>query len=532
MQLQICLTTQCAIAMEAIAPLELLDILQLRELRERLLDAADVQTRVRLRAVSSQLQRWVEESLQQLRWTPPLSGPSAGDWSNRLGELLDQSGQPARWPARAAFAHAHTHAVGDPSSQRRGVQSLRLLDISLRTWPAAARALSSRDVRDLISEARGCLCTLRLDDADAVLPLPARVALFSKGTAYHAKVTMLPHLCELSAMRAFGVGDDEATALALGCPQLRRLRISHDNISPGGWYELLSSLHGLDELDVQSSSVNDAALLQPGSLLAPTLICQCEPGECRCSAKRRALRRFKVASCPGVTDAALRQLLDRLRPITATRGPTATKTRIMLPPPGWLSELHQNQGPSDDYLCRQANLTAINIDSCGVSSGLELVAEAACAGHLPGLTELGLRDGQLRRSNVTDDASNIMEQQATWLQTVLKHCSGLTHLDVRGCVDFGCATQEPADLERPLRSLRSCSAGFLLPILVGSLGSVPDALCLPNMLVELRLGLGARVNDLLLCAVASSGSKTSLRSVGLAFAVFEDSGLVRCVSMC
>ena len=34
----------------------------------------------------------------------------------------------------------------------------------------------------------------------------------------------LPQLLEISASHAFGFGDDEATALALGCPQLQRLR--------------------------------------------------------------------------------------------------------------------------------------------------------------------------------------------------------------------------------------------------------------------------------------------------------------------
>ena len=507
----------------ATAPLQLLGLLQLPELRDCLLDAVDVQTRVRLRAVSRQLRTWAEQSLQTLHWSSPAVAaalePRPGRaWSNRLAELLEQSGQDARWPACAAFQQAH--ATGDPSLVHSGMQNLRLLDLSLQNWAAAARGLSSRDVNELLGEARGSLRALRLDGADAILPFPGRCALFSKGSAYHAKVVTLPQLLEISASHAFGFGDDEATALALGCPQLQRLRISHDGISPRGWYELLSSLTGLEELDVGFSAINDDALLAPGSLLAPTpLACQCEAGRCRCPAKRRALRCFKAMNCPGVTDAALRQLLYRLRPAGERVQPE--NGGRMLPPPIWLTELRGDQGPADDHQSQQTSLVALKICSCGLSSGLELVAQAAQAGHLPALVELGLYDGQMRQSYADDVASATKEGE--WLQTILQRCSALTNVDVRGCAGGGCL--EPTRSERPLRTLRSFSAGFLLPALVGGTTGGPS---FPSKLTELRLGLGARVNDALLCAVSGSDSAVSLRTVEVKFGVFEDSGLVRC----
>lgn len=505
--------------MATTAALELAGLLHLRELRERLFEALDVQTRVRLRAVSRQLREWAEESIVSLRWTSSPMG--SGSWSDRVAGLLNAGGQPAHWSVCAAFEQAHGNSK-EPSLNRSWMQNLRLLDLSLQNWRAAARGMSSHNVFELISEARRSLRVLRLDSADAILPLPSRRSLFSKGSAYHAKVTMLPQLRELCATDAYGLGDDEATALALGCPQLQRLCISHDSISPNGWYELLSALHRLDEIEIAFSSVNDDALTQPGSLLAPTPTCRCGAGGCRCQASRPLLRCFKATSCCGVTNATLRQLLDRLRPAVASREPTETTTGrlTMLPPPGWLAELRQDQGPTSSYLRRQASLTALNICSCGLTSGLELVAEAAEAGHLPALVELGLRDGQVRGTG-TDDAAMTTRDQESWLQTVLSCCSRLKHIDVRGCVGGGGVLADNTELEKSLLSLRSCSAGFLLHVLVGA------DLRIPSGLVELRLGLGARVNDALLCAVAASGSAVSLQTVELAFGVFEDGGLVR-----
>eukprot|EP01043_Picozoa_sp_COSAG02_P007630 COSAG02_NODE_231_length_27944_cov_5.843347_22_plen_518_part_00 len=505
----------------------LLSLLQLRELRESLFDAMDVQTRVRLRAVSRTLRVWAEESFQHLHHlTPPsMALDGARAWSDRLAGLLEQSGELARWPAWAAFEQAR--ATGDPSLPHGETQKLRLLDLSLQNWPTAARSLSALDVNEILGEVRASLRALRLDGADATLPFPGRRALFSRGSAYHAKVTTLPQLRELSATHAFGLGDDEATALALGCPQLRRLRITHDNVSPSGWHELLSGLRGLDELEVAYSSIDDSALLQPGSLLAPAPTCRCEGTGCRCPIERPSLRCFKVTGCPGVTDLSLRQLLDRLRPTQAARGPTNLNKRTLPPPPGWLAELRQGQGPADGHLCRQTSLVALSICSCGLASGLELVAEAAQAGHLPALVELGLSDGQTRLNDATDNVA----KEATWLQIILQRCSALTHIDVRGCAGGGCAlAPESVDLERPHRSLRSLSAGFLLPVLIGEGASgTSGSLNTLSMLVELRLGLGARVNDALLCTIAGSGSATILEVVELRFGMFEDSGLVRFV---
>eukprot|EP01043_Picozoa_sp_COSAG02_P015731 COSAG02_NODE_677_length_18591_cov_105.949221_12_plen_540_part_00 len=513
----------------------LLSLLELRELRESLLAAMDVQMRVRLRAVSRTLRLWAEESfqvqLQLHKWTTPVqSEPRPGvAWSDRLGGLLYQGGVLAHWAVWAAFEQAH--APGDQSLAHSGIQMLRLLDLSVQNWPAAARSLSARDVSELLSETRRSLRVLRLDGASATLPFSGRCALFSKGSAYHAKVTTLPQLRELSVTHAFGLGDDEATALALGCPQLHRLRISHDKISPSGWHELLTGLGRLDELEVAFSSINDRALLQPDSLLAPALTCRCGAGGCRCPTKRPPLRTFKITSCPGVTDLSLQQLLDRLRPTSAARTLTSFHKQ-MLPPPGWLTELRKGQGPVDNgHLSRQASLVALNICSCGLTCGLELVVEAAQGGHLPALVELGLCDGQLRLSDATDSKAGTTAKEAGWLHTILRRCSALTCIDVRGCAGGGCALAlEPKDLMRPLRSL---SAGFLLPALVCEGGSgVTGGLKVLSRLVELRLGLGARVNDALLSTVSGSGSASSLEIVDFKFGVFEDSGLVRIICVC
>ena len=156
-------------------------------------------------------------------------------------------------------------------------------------------------------------------------------------------------------------------------------------------------------------------------------------------------------------------------------------------------------------------------------SGLQLVAEAAGAGHLPALRELGLRDGQLRSNDMsTLEDEGAEGEEAAWLRTVVQCCAKLRHLDVRGCV--GSCGHAPAPGLAEVERLQSLHCGFLLPALFGSgsgssHGPTAEGLCIPSRLVELRLGLGARVNDAHLCALAASSSASSLKTLELAYSV-------------
>jgi hypothetical protein len=153
-----------------------------------------------------------------------------------------------------------------------------------------------------------------------------------------------PRVQEFSAQEAWGFGDEQASALAAACPQLRRLRLSHDALTSRGWAKLLGPLAALQELHVEwAAGLDDAALLSKG---APQLS---SAGRVRnsCSRPPCQLRQVHLDHCPRVTDLGLRLILGLPAPMPLGHGAGRTGQ------PG-----------------RAALLEVLAVDRCGLARGL------------------------------------------------------------------------------------------------------------------------------------------------------------------
>eukprot|EP01045_Picozoa_sp_COSAG04_P010003 COSAG04_NODE_599_length_12233_cov_61.753750_8_plen_784_part_00 len=467
----------------------LLEVLErAEELRGLIL--ADIRTCLHARGVCTHLRSWAHEQLP----TIVVAGVGLGSsWLQRAARALAEA-------EATEDAESDLDADGPASSSASWPRWLRLID--LRGAPTANPVAIGK----AIDGAKQQLRALWLDGADCLLP-----ALRS-GWIPQSRYTWLPMLVELSARECPGLDDEAASRLGVMCPKLRRLRLSHDGLSSRGWGELLLALPELEELDVSTSRLDDAALLLPGSLLSLAMH-DAEGGE-----PRRSICSLRLSRCPGVTDAALRTLLRQLLPPRRS-----TRPRPRTPDPRWLKQMQEEGFDEASIRSRRERLRVLNIDRCGVRDSLRAVAEAASAGALFALHELGLCESQLRSAADPAPGTEQEREQAGWLRSIVSHCPALQRLDVRGCVAAATAAVLAGRGQGapPLANLRQLQAGFLLPVLSQSLSR--DSL--PGQLETLAVGLGARANDVLLQALAASSSAGTLRTLRLSFGVFEEPGL-------
>eukprot|EP01045_Picozoa_sp_COSAG04_P023928 COSAG04_NODE_2919_length_3384_cov_3.795129_1_plen_753_part_00 len=466
----------------------LLELLERAEELRGLILADDIRTCLHARGVCTHLRGWAHEQL------PTVAGTGVGlgsSWLQRAARALAEA-------EGKEDAESDLDADGGPAnSSASWPRWLRLIDLrGAPTCPAAA-------VGKAIDGAKQQLRALWLDGADCLLP-----ALRSDWIP-QSRYTWLPQLAELSARECPGLDDEASARLGVMCPKLRRLRLSHDGLSSRGWGELLLALPELEELDVSTSRLDDAALLLPGSLLSLA-----NPGA-EDAEPRRSICSLRLSRCPGVTDAALRTLLRQLLPPRRS-----TRPRPRTPDPRWLKEMQEEGFDAASIRSRRERLRVLNIDRCGVRDGLRAVAEAASASALPALRELGLCESQLRGAADPAPGTEQEREQAGWLRTVVSHCPAIQHLDVRGCVAAATAAVLAGQGAPPLANLRHLQAGFLLPVLTGP----AQSLSLPCQLETLAVGLGARANDALLHALAGSSSANTLRTLRLSFGVFEEPG--------